>query len=299
MDAYLIAIFITVLIYMLLAGGLALQYGFTGLINFGHVGFYAIGAYTSALLALQGVPLAVCFLAAALVSCLSAYPLGVIALRLRGDYLAIVTLGFSEAVRMVIQKEEWLTRGVHGIPGIPRLFGGYGSGLTVDVLILAALLATNILVFLGIRKIIRSPFGRTIKAIRDNEVAVMALGKNPAWFKTRSLMIGAALAGLAGAFTAHYLTFISPEQFVPLITFYVWIAIIVGGVGSLKGVVAGTVILMVFLEGSRFAREFLFLDISEVQMASLRFLIIGLGLVCCVLYRPNGLFGGAPAGGRQ
>ncbi|AMG90776.2 branched-chain amino acid ABC transporter permease [Bordetella bronchiseptica] len=298
MEAYLIAIFITVLIYMLLAGGLALQYGFTGLINFGHVGFYAIGAYTSALLSLQGVPLVACILAATLVSGLSAYPLGVIALRLRGDYLAIVTLGFSESVRMILQKEEWLTRGVHGIPGIPRLFGQYASGAMVDVLILATLLLTNILVFLGIRKIIGSPFGRTIKAIRDNEVAVMALGKNPAWFKTRSLMIGAALAGLAGAFTAHYLTFIAPEQFVPLITFYVWIAIIVGGVGSLKGVVAGTVILMVFLEGSRFVREFLFFDISEVQMASLRFFIIGVGLILCILYRPNGIFGSASAEGK-
>ena len=147
MEAYLIAIFITVLIYMLLAGGLALQYGFTGLINFGHVGFYAIGAYTSALLSLQGVPLVACILAATLVSGLSAYPLGVIALRLRGDYLAIVTLGFSESVRMILQKEEWLTRGVHGIPGIPRLFGQYASGAMVDVLILATLLLTNILVF--------------------------------------------------------------------------------------------------------------------------------------------------------
>ena len=173
-----------------------------------------------------------CILAATLVSGLSAYPLGVIALRLRGDYLAIVTLGFSESVRMILQKEEWLTRGVHGIPGIPRLFGQYASGAMVDVLILATLLLTNILVFWAYARSSGSPFGRTIKAIRDNEVAVMALGKNPAWFKTRSLMIGAALAGLAGAFTAHYLTFIAPEQFVPLITFYVWIAIIVGGVGS-------------------------------------------------------------------
>ena len=88
-----------------------------------------------------------CILAATLVSGLSAYPLGVIALRLRGDYLAIVTLGFSESVRMILQKEEWLTRGVHGIPGIPRLFGQYASGAMVDVLILATLLLTNILVF--------------------------------------------------------------------------------------------------------------------------------------------------------
>ncbi|MFA4914792.1 MAG: branched-chain amino acid ABC transporter permease, partial [Burkholderiaceae bacterium] len=120
MEGYIVTISITILIYMLLAGGLSLQYGFTGLINFGHVGFFAIGAYTSALLAMQGVPILICMMAATAFAALFAFPLGMIALRLRGDYLAIVTLGFSESVRMVLQKEEWLTRGVHGIPGIPR-----------------------------------------------------------------------------------------------------------------------------------------------------------------------------------
>lgn len=296
MESYLIAISITVLIYLLLSGGLALQYGFTGLINFGHVGFFAIGSYTSALLALKGVPLPICFLAATALAALAAYPLGVIALRLGGDYLAIVTLGFSESVRMVLQKEEWLTRGVHGVPGIPRLFGDW-AGANADVWVLAALIVTNIIVFTLMRGVIKSPFGRAVESIRDDEIAVQALGKSPVQFKTRSLMLGAGLAGLAGAFQAHYLTFIAPEQFVPLITFYVWIAIIVGGVGRIRGIVVGTILLIGFLEGSRFVRDFAG-GVTEVQMASLRFWIVGMALICCILYRPHGLFGKPAAGGK-
>jgi branched-chain amino acid transport system permease protein len=289
MEFYLIAISISILIYMLMASGLSLQYGFTGLINFGYVGFFAIGAYTSALLSLQGVPLPLTFLAAMLLAALAAYPLGVITLRLGGDYLAIVTLGFSETVRMVLQKEDWLTRGVHGIPGLPRVFddwAGFGSG---DLTLLALLLAVNLAVFALMRYLVRSPFGRIISSIRDNEVAVRALGKDPASFKTRSLMLGSALAGLAGAFQAHYVTFIAPEQFVPLITFYVWIAIILGGPNRIVGIVVGTIILLTFLEGSRFLRDFVG-GVSEVQLASVRFWIIGMALICTILYRPQGLF---------
>ena len=289
MEAYLIAIAIGVLIYMLLAFGLSLHYGFTGLVNFGHVGFFAIGAYASALLSLKGVPVPLAMVAATAIAALSAYPLGMIALRLGSDYLAIVTLGFSESLRMMLQTEEWLTRGMHGLPGIPRLFAGWASPQTVDLWIMLALLAVNAGALLLIHLVIRSPFGRVIEAVRDNEVAVRALGKDPARFKTRSLMLGRP-GGLAGAFQAHYLTFISPEQFVPLITFYIWIAIILGGVGRLAGVVAGTALLVGFLEGSRFVRDFVG-GISEVQMASVRIGVIGLALICVVLYRPQGLFG--------
>ncbi|WP_137391587.1 branched-chain amino acid ABC transporter permease [Rhodoligotrophos defluvii] len=297
MEFYLVAISISILIYMLMASGLALQYGFTGLINFGYVGFFAIGAYTSALLSLKGVPLPLCLIAATVLPALAAYPLGKVTLRLGGDYLAIITLGFSESVRMVLQKEEWLTRGVHGIPGLPRLFtdwAGTGSG---DLTLLALLLAVNVGVFAMMRYLIHSPFGRIIASIRDNEVAVRALGKDPTSFKTRSLMLGSALAGLAGAFQAHYVTFISPEQFVPLITFYVWIAIILGGAGRISGIIVGTVILLTFLEGSRFMRDFVG-GVSEVQLASVRFWIIGMALILTVLYRPQGLFADKTTGAR-
>ena len=297
MEFYLIAISISILVYLLLAGGLALQYGFTGLINFGHVGFFAIGSYTSALLSMAGVPLVVSIVLAAVLAAVLAYPLAMIALRLGGDYLAIVTLGFSESIRMILQKKEWLTRGVHGLPGIPRLFADWAQPDVTDMWILTLLVVVNLMVFILLKKIINSPFGRVIEAIRDNEVAVQAIGKNPANFKTRSLMLGSGLAGLAGAIQAHYLTFLSPEQFVPLITFYIWIAIIVGGVNRLRGVALGTVVLVGFLEGSRFLRDFVS-GISEEQMASVRIWIIGMGLICVILYRPQGLFGTTSSGGK-
>ena len=289
MEFYLIAISISILIYMLMASGLALQYGFTGLVNFGYVGFFAIGAYTSGLLSLQGVPLPLSFVAAMLVAAAAAYPLGIITLRLGGDYLAIITLGFSETVRMILMKEEWLTHGVHGVPGLPRVFDDWAGFSSGDLSVLALLLVVNIVVFALIGYLVRSPFGRIIASIRDNEVAVSALGKSPATFKTRSLMLGSALGGLAGAFQAHYVTFISPEQFVPLITFYVWIAIILGGPNRIVGIVTGTIILLSFLEGSRFLRDFVG-GVSEVQLASVRFWIVGMALICTILYRPQGLF---------
>lgn len=287
---YFIAITIITLIYLLLASGLNLQYGFTGLINFGHVGFFAIGAYTSALLSLQGVPLILCFFCAAGLAAVCAYPIGLVALRLRDDYLAIVTLGFSESLRMLLQEESWLTRGVHGIPGIPRLFAGYGSAGSVDLWIMLVLLAVNAVALLMIYRIVSSPFGRVIASVRDNEVAVRALGKNPSSYKLRALMLGAALAGVAGFFYAHYLTFIVPEQFVPLVTFYVWIVVIMGGAGRLPGMVFATVLLMLFLEGSRFLRDFL-PGVAEYQMASVRLWVIGVALILFVIYRPHGLFG--------
>ena len=289
MDAYLVSIGIVVLIYALLAIGLNLQYGETGLINFGHVAFFAIGAYASALLSLKGVPLWLSFPSAAVLAALAAIPLGMAALRLREDYLAIVTLGFSETTRLVIQQEEWLTRGVQGLPGVPALFASAGTGAR-NLMQLAALIVAVLLALLAIRLLQKSAFGRLLRAIRDNEAAVAALGKDPAGYKIRVFMLGAALAGIAGAFYAHFVTFITPEQFVPLVTFYVWMSIILGGVGSLRGALVGTLVLVVFLEGSRFLRD-LVPGIAEAQMAHVRLGVVGLALILCMLYRPQGIFG--------
>ncbi|MBX3540496.1 MAG: branched-chain amino acid ABC transporter permease [Chelatococcus sp.] len=290
MEAYLVAIAIVALIYVLLALGLTLQYGFTGLINFGHVGFFAIGAYTSAILAMSGVPLVLSFAAGTIVAGLAAWPIGLIALRLRDDYFAIVTLGFSETVRLVITSEKWLTNGVQGIPAIPRMFAGISVGSLASFAVLAVLLVVTIIAVLGMGRIVKSPFGRIIEAIRDNEDAVKALGKDPARFKVQVLILGSGLAGLAGAFYAHYITYIVPDQFIPLVTFYVWMAIIIGGVGRVSGAVVGTVLLMVLLEGSRFIRDVMPF-ISDVEMASVRLGVIGLLLILFTIYRPQGLMG--------
>jgi branched-chain amino acid transport system permease protein len=290
MTAYLVAVGIVALIYMLLTIGLNLQYGYTGLINFGVVAFFAIGAYASALLSLAGWPLVAAFAVAMLAAGLSAWPIGLLSLRLSDDYLAVVTLGFAEVVRLVIQEERWLTKGVQGLPGIPRLFGSLGVGDYADLATLAVLVLANAAAIALMLHLVRSPYGRLIQAIRDDEVAVEAIGKDPRRLKVQVFMLGAGLAGLAGAFYAHFITYLSPDQFLPLVTFYVWIAMIIGGTGRTTGAIAGSVILMVFIEGSRFARDWI-PGVSEVQMASVRLALVGLALILFTLYRPQGIMG--------
>ena len=290
MTAYLVAVGIVALIYMLLTIGLNLQYGYTGLINFGVVAFFAIGAYTSALLTLHGWWLVPAFVVATILGALVAYPIGLLSLRLSDEYLAVVTLGFSEVVRIVLQQEEWLTKGVQGLPGIRRMFAFMGVGGYADLAILAVLVACNVAVIGLMLHLVRSPYGRLIQAIRDDEVAVEAMGKDPRRLKVQVFMLGAGIAGLAGAFYAHFITYLSPDQFLPLVTFYVWIAMIIGGTGRTTGAVAGSLLLLVFLEGSRFARDFV-PGVSEVQMASVRLALVGLALILFTLYRPQGMMG--------
>ena len=290
MTAYLVAVGIVALIYMLLTIGLNLQYGYTGLINFGVVAFFAIGAYTAALLTLGGWPLAPAFIVAMIAAGLLAYPIGLLSLRLSDDYLAVVTLGFSEVVRLVIQQERWLTNGVQGLPGIPRMFQSLGVGEYAELATLAVLVLCNLAAIAVMLHLVRSPYGRLIQAIRDDEVAVEAIGKDPRRLKVQVFMLGSGLAGLAGAFYAHFITYLSPDQFLPLVTFYVWIAMIIGGTGRTSGAAAGSLILMVFLEGSRFARDWI-PGVSEVQMASVRLALVGLALILFTIYRPQGMMG--------
>ncbi len=288
MTAYLVAVSIVVLIYLLLSLGLTVQYGLTGLINFGVVGFFAIGAYVSALLAMNGIPLLVSFLVASIIAGLTAWPIGLVALRLRDDYFAIVTLGFSETIRLVIVNESWLTNGVRGITGVPALFQDAGS--SAPLVTVCALLLVNAAIILVLQRIVKSPFGRALEAVRDDETALTALGKSPSRFKIEVLILGSALAGLAGAFYGHYVTYIVPDQFVPLTTFYIWMAVIIGGVGRVSGAIVGTVLLIGLLEGSRFLRD-LIPAIPDAEMASVRIGVVGLLLILFMIYRPQGLLG--------
>lgn len=274
-------------IYLLLAQSLNLQYGFMGLANFGVAGFYALGAYTSALLALAGWPIALSLTAAAVMAGAMGILIGTVCLKLRPDYLGIVTLSFSEIVRITLVSEDGLTNGVRGLSNIPPISLG---GLSTQAGFLVAVILANIVVALVFRRIVRSPFGRSIQAIRDDEVAVEAIGKAPLSFKRRIMTLGAAIMGLAGGLYAHYIGYISPDQFHPITTFYVWIAVIVGGAGRLKGAWLGTLVLTLFLEGSRFLRDVV-PGISEVEMASVRIAAIGLALMLMTVLRPQGLAG--------
>ena len=178
---------------------------------------------------------------------------------------------------------------MQGVPGIPKLFGSLGPGVS-DSAQLLLLMAITALVAWGTVRLTRSPLGRLLRAIGDDEPALMALGKDPTWFKVQIFMLGAALAGLSGAFYAHFITYISPEQFVPLVTFYGWMGLNMGGAGSVRGALGGAVLLMVFLEGSRFIKDWI-PGVSEVQMASVRLAAVGLALILVTLYKPNGMFG--------
>lgn len=226
MEAYLLSICIIGAIYALLAIGLNIQYGETGLINFGHVAYFAIGAYATAILSQRGVPIVLSMVLAGLIAALAAIPIGMAALRLKEDYFAIVTLGFAETVRIVVQQEDWLTNGVQGIASIPPLTAW--AGASQNRMFALIIIATVLLAMLAVYLLQHSSFGRVLRAIRDNEVAVVALGKKTSVFKIKVLMFGSFLGGLAGAFYAHFISYISPEQFISLVTFYVWMSIILG-----------------------------------------------------------------------
>lgn len=289
MIAYLVAMAVLAAIYVLLGLGLNLHWGHTGLVNFGHVGFFAVGAYASALLTLAGAPVPAGLAAAAMAAALAAWPLGVATLRLRGDYFALVTIGFSETVRLVLLNEEWLTRGPNGLSGIPRPFGGLGTG-PGEALYLGVCAAVVAGAYALLGRLVASPYGRALRAVRDDEDAALALGKPVPRLKLASLILGAALAGLAGALFAHYVNFVVPEQFSPLVTFYVWIAVILGGPGSNAGTVLGTALVMLFLEGTRFLKD-AGVPIGEVELSAIRFIVVGLALILLMRFRPQGLLG--------
>jgi len=289
MLSYLLAISIQVGILMILTLALNVQYGMTGLINFGLVAFYALGAYAGGLTTVAGLPIAAGLLVAAAIGTLASLPLGVAAVRLKAEYLAIVTLGFAELVRLAALNEQWLTRGTTGLGGIPRPFQDQPP-VVQGALFLAVVVALIVVFVLVCRRLTVSPYGRILAAIRDNEAAVSAIGKNPNRFKIQILAIGSGAAAVAGALQAHYIGYVSPDQFVAHVTFMAWMAMILGGTGRVSGSLIGAFVIMLFFEGSRFLRD-IAPWISEVEMASVRLAIVGLLLILATLYRPQGIVG--------
>lgn len=289
MDNYLLAMAVFAGLYALMALGLNLVFGLAGMINLGLVGFFAIGAYTSALLSVRlHAPMLAGWIAAPCLAALAGAGLAVITARLRGDYLAIVTLGFAEVVRLIAANETWLTNGSDGISAIP----GPGRtsltplqfNLAFALLIWAVVLAAGLL--LG--RLGRSPFGRVLRAIREDETVAAAAGKPVLAFKVRAFSLSAGLLGLAGALYAHYNGYIAPDGFQPLITLYVVLALTAGGIGRMSGAVLGAVLVVALTEGTRFLGGTL-TGLSAVQIAALREGAIGAALILTLTCRPAGL----------
>jgi branched-chain amino acid transport system permease protein len=288
MSAYLIFILTLVAIAALAGLALNIQWGMCGMINFGLHGFYMLGAYTCALLATHGVwpmaSLGIAVLASALASAL----ISLISIRLSEDYLAIVTLGFAESLRLAVLHEDWLTQGALGIPGIPRPLFGLVSAEDYGAFYLALCLLLLAAVYLWFSVLTRAPFGRLIRAVREDPVVAATLGKNVLWVRVRAFAAGGAVVGLAGALHAFYFTYIDPAQFGPIITAYAFMAVIAGGRGSHAGLLIGAFSVMVLLEGSRFLKDFIpVLDAG--QLAAVRLILIGLGLILLLIFLPNGI----------
>jgi branched-chain amino acid transport system permease protein len=206
-------------------------------------------------------------------------------LRLRGDYFGIATLGFGEIIRMVFQNEVWLTKGPMGLPGIPKpILFSYRFATLPQYLSLV--LAFTLLTFLVLRVILRSPFGRVLKAIREDEIAAAALGKNVLRFRIKSFIIGSLFAGLAGTLWAHYTTFVSPGDFTLLETILVLLIVVLGGKGTEWGPVWGAIVLIFFQESLRFLR--LPADWTR-YLAPLQQMILGGLLILLMIFRPEGL----------
>jgi branched-chain amino acid transport system permease protein len=289
MFDYLLAMAVYAAIYGLLALGLNVIWGFTGMVNLGLAGFYAVGAYASALATVRAhLPIPAGIAIAIVIAALVGAVVSALTVRLRGDYLAIVTLGFAEFVRLVATNEVKFTNGSDGISGVPGWFRSSLGPTGFDaVSLLLTALAVLVVLFL-LQRVYRSPYGRVLRAIRDDEQVAQVAGKATRRFKIEAFALSAAIFGLAGALYAHYSSYVSPDSFTALATIYVFLALTAGGVGNNVGAVVGGVIVVFILESTRFFAGAI-PGVGAVQAASIREFLIGAGLIVVLRFRPRGI----------
>lgn len=356
MVEYVVFLTINAGLYSLFALGLNLQWGICGLINFGLVAFMIVGAYTTVLLTLQGIPIFIAVLIGALLAALLGFLIGLSTLRLREDYLAIVTIGVAEIIRLIVQNEQELTQGTFGIQRFPLPLETLEPNLFVKLILIAILTALAIfatstlvkgiqkewhsktttkakpyyililgilaiifllfiyingviaisqytykaglmvlelvvlaIVYAGLEFLVHSPWGRVLKAIREDEEIAKALGKNVFWYKLQAFLLGGAIAGIAGSFFAWQLTAIYPTNFDSLVTFNAWIIVVLGGAGSNAGTILGAIIFWLYDSLTRFLPAIGILNDS--QLAAFRIMLIGLILIVLMMARPQGILG--------
>ncbi|MFC3321759.1 branched-chain amino acid ABC transporter permease [Mesorhizobium cantuariense] len=294
----------TALIFSLVTLGLNLQWGLTGLFNVGLAGFVAIGAYTSALLTTPddaarlggfGLPILVGWLGAMVAGGIAAALTGMATLRLRSDYLAITTFGVAVVVQLVALNAQRLTGGPFGIGFIPRPFGSLAeTPLLFNLSNLAVVCAVTLIAYLALEHLARSPWGRVLKALREDERAAISLGKSARFYRVQAFAVGGAIMALAGALQAHFTGFIAPDNYLPILTFQVWVMLIVGGSGSNLGAVIGSILVWAIWAGSGTLTSILFPPEQQARAAALQIAAIGVMLCVILLIRPTGLFGDRP-----
>lgn len=283
-ELYIIHLAIIIGIYIILAISLQLSVGFTGLFNMGHIAFFCIGAYTTALLSLDGYSFIFCFLASAVLAMISGFLLNLLIHKLKGDYFAIASLSFSLFVYLIVLNWVFLTSGPMGLPGIPRpIIFGINFSQNFNFLILTIII--SLFSYLIIKKITSSPFGRVLEGIRDDELAMKVMGKNIFKVKSCVLAVSAFFAGVAGSLYAYYINFIDPSSFNISQIISVLAIVIVGGLASLEGTIISTIILILLPEPLRY---FAF-DSSIIGPA--RQIVYALIVILILFYKPKGLYG--------
>ena len=246
---YIVSVLIAGGIYAILCLALNIQWGMGGLFNAGIAGFFAVGAYASAIMTTEvsdkhlggfGMPVPVGLAVAALVAGLTGFAVAKICVRLKSDYLAMASIGIAEILRLVIVNESWVTNGSLGISGVPRPFDEFVQGRGSDIVLMVFVWVIVAGVYWISARLNDSPWGRTLRAIRDNEASARAAGKDVEWFRLQTFVIGCALMGIAGGLSAHYFKFLSPSATEPLlVTILVWVMLMAGGSGNNRGAIAG------------------------------------------------------------
>ncbi|WP_210483999.1 branched-chain amino acid ABC transporter permease [Microvirga antarctica] len=266
------------LIFIILALGYDVLLGFTGLLSFGHIGLFAIGAYTSAILVMStGAPFLVGLLGAAVLTGFIGFLIAIPALRIKGHYLTLLTLALGEVIRLVIRSADSLTHGSSGLSGIPRpdIFG-YSFRQATPLYYLLLFFAVLAILFVWRLKISR--FGRAFMSIRDAEIGAEVCGVNTSAMKMMSFAISAVLAGIAGSLYAHTMRFISPEFFGLGLTTTLLAMVLIGGRGTVVGPVVGAALLIVLPEALRFVKDYYLI-------------VFGIAIWLCVIGMPDGLAG--------
>lgn len=293
-------------IYAIFALGLNLQWGYSGLFNIGIAGFFAIGAYTSALVTLAkpsgelakyvfqviglNQPFPIGVLAAGVVSGIIALLIGIVILRLREDYLAIATLGIAESIRLIFNNERWLANGPQGLVGLPRPLAHLVAPAVYHYVYLGITALFLVVIFLFVERITRSPWGRVLRAIRDDEILAATSGKNVVAHKLQALVVGAFIMGIGGALYAHSVGAIQPGTFEPLFgTFIIWVMLTLGGTGNNKGAVLGAFVVWGIWSGTEFLTDRLLPPMLISRAPYIRTALIGILLVVLLAWRPRGL----------
>jgi len=286
-------------IYTILCLALNLEAGTGPLWDLGIVSFFGVGAYAYTLVTAPpaaayqgyilglGLPMWMGLVAAGLAGAIVAWLIGLPTLRLKREYFLITTLAFAEAIRQIYVNEEWLTNGVAGIYGIAQPFKQAVASANYGYLLLAIFLVGLTVVALLVHRLTASAFGRTLKALRENEPLAMTAGIDPRRYSMTVFVIAGLFSGIAGAFYIWYATLIVPTLFTSDITFFIWTAVIIGGLGSMRGALLGGFIFILLHDLLRFVQ--VSAD-AAVALTSLRTAFIGVVLVLILRFRPNGLF---------